>query len=277
MRASLLVLLLAACGQSEIRSVDMSLELRSAVSEVPIGTAFDLDVVRVWAKSMVPGEWNPGELAPLRVRLVDSKRIENDTHFQETHTYRAYAFTPGEIEIPAPKFRAIPRRGGLERTVAGNTLTLRVKGSIDPAHPGEVELPGETPTRPFPWAWVGVGLLLLAGAALALRRRPPPPPVRVAESAPPPPPPEEIALRRIEALRAQAPAAFAEELVALLREYIAAPPESTLQELAARESHEALGRALLPCDLILYARHTPDGDERARMLDSAAEFVRRAR
>ncbi len=66
-----------------------------------------------------------------------------------------------------------------------------------------------------------MGLLLLAAGALALRRRPPPAPEPVVESGPPTPRPEEQALRRIDALRAQAhgdPEVFALELVALLRE-----------------------------------------------------------
>ncbi len=284
------LLLLTACGGgAPIPAEDLLLRIETGATEVPLGAAFPLTVVRVWKSDLVPQAWSDEALAPLRVRLIDTRRREQGDHVEERRRYHGYAFATGVVQVPAPEFRAVPKRGGLERRVRGNALELRVTSALDPANPGDVELPGgpllDTLQPPFPWViTAGVVALLLAGAALVARRRHPAP-QPVVEEVEPAPRPDEIALRRIEELRAQPAGDHAEEFVAMLRIYLAERFDRRTRELTSPElaaiptdsaQRELLGALLRDYDLVLYARHEPSPAAGARMLDAAADFVRRS-
>jgi len=281
-------LLLTACGGgAPIPAEDLLLRIETGASDVSLGAAFPLTVVRVWKSDLVPQAWSDEALAPLRVRLIDMQRREQGDHTEERRRYHGYAFATGVVQVPAPEFRAVPKRGGLERRVRGNALELRVTSALDPADPGDVELPGGALTSPFPWAIAATtAALLLAIAALAIRRRHHRP-VRepVVEEVEPAPRPDEIALRRIEELRARPAGDHAEEFVAMLRAYLAERFDMRTRELTSPElaaiptdsaQRELLGALLRDYDLVLYARHEPSPAAGARMLDAAAEFVRRS-
>ena len=281
-------MLLTACGGgTPVPAEDLLLRIETGATEVPLGAAFPLTVVRVWKSDLVPRAWSDKALAPLRVRLIDTQRREQGGHTEERRRYHGYAFATGVVQVPAPEFRAVPKRGGLERRVLGNALELRVTSALDPADPGDVELPGGPLQPPFPWAIAaGAAALLLVVAALVarrLQRRPAPQPV--VEAIEPTPRPDAIALRRIEELRARPAADHAEEFVAMLRVYLAERFDRRTRELTSPElaaiptdsaQRELLGALLRDYDLVLYARHEPNPAAGARMLDAAADFVRRS-
>jgi hypothetical protein len=243
-------------------------------------------------------------LAPLEVRLVETRRREDSRHVEETRVYEAYAFALGEVTIPAPVFRARPRDGGRERATIGEDVTLRVRTALDPASPGPPEFPGDPLPRPepepspwwVPWSIGGaVAVLALGLGAWALHRRAARRrmPAVVEEAVPPPPPAHARALARLRRLRERRVQSRDEiescylEASAVLREYLGErfslrTRERTTEEvLAAPQTarvlappHRALvGEVLAECDLVKFARHLPPPSERDRVLDSAEEFL----
>lgn len=256
----LLPLLAAACGNgTAIPDLDAP-RITAGVSEVELGRAFPLTVVRTRAKEETAAEWNAAALAPLSVRLLETKRREDDRRVEETRRYEAYAFSLEDLSEP---------------------VALRVTRALDPERPGPAELPGGPLATPFPWlpwsfaAAVALGALFLL---VRLRRRRPAPP-----AAPPPEPrpgPHVRALERIGQLRTEPDVErFFVEAAALLREYAGErfevrAREMTTEQLTAAVGDARLEEALRSCDLVKFARFAPDASERARVLDRAEAFVR---
>jgi len=246
--ALLPLLLLLACGEP-IGTEPLRFE--TGVHEVALGRRFDLAVVRVWNEGDKPVEWDEGAL-DLRLRKTEVREAAG--RIEETRRYDAYAFS--EVAIPG--------------------LDLTVRRALDPAAPGEPELPDPPPSR---WGWWVAGAFLLAAILLLARRRRPPPPAPVPEAAPVEAP-RDVALRRLAALRESAgsPASFARELAALLRDFRGGSPQWSTEEFlaAAPADRAALAPLLFACDRVKFARHEPGEAERARLLDAAESFVREA-
>jgi hypothetical protein len=254
MRFLPLCLLLAACGDAPPPFTDEPLRVTTTVETVELGRAFPLTVVRTWNAGEAPGE---PELAPLAVRLVDTARRERNGRVQETRRYVAHAF--GDVRLPG--------------------LDLEVRRTLDPAAPGKAELPERAPDR-FPW-FLPVGAAMLLALFLIVRARraaPAPPPPAVPEQEPPPP--HARALERVERLRARLDAdveEFYREATALLRDYVGERDGVDADVLTAPELAALappLSAPLAHCDLVRFAGYAPTRDERARLLDDAAAFVK---
>jgi len=293
----------AVCGVTraqEPAAAELSLHVAAEAAEVGLGRAFELTVTRGWSRALEPEPWSDAALAPLVVRLEAAQRREMGGRVEETLRYRAFAFALEEVVVPAATVRAAPRPGerGAAREAAGNELRLRVRGALDPAAPGEVELPSdllEVP-RPARRAWLlGAAALAIAAIAGLLARRARAR-ARLAPSAPPAPPPvspHERALGRLRILRERTRGGLADAAEvhlaasAIVREWLdeahalRAPWRTTEQLLAAPATARALPpprRALLAdllarCDRVKFARFTPAAEEPPRLLDAAEELV----
>ncbi|MGQ0615130.1 MAG: hypothetical protein ACT4PV_15465 [Planctomycetaceae bacterium] len=275
MRRLALVALLAACGEREpFPTEGTPVRVTAGVRRVALGESFPLTVERVWRAASAPEPWSDAALAPLRVRLLETRRREQEGRIAETRRYAAYAFTSGELSV-AP--------------AGSEPLRLRVDTLLDPDRPGAVEPPEGPLPAPFPaWAWPALGTLALAALFLlyrARRRAPPLPRPSPPSTEPPPPAPHAHALAAIARLRARTPrsheetVAFCTEAAALLRDYAAERfqlrvREKTTQELLVAVPSEHLARALGSCDLAKFARKPPDSAARGRLLDAGEAFVR---
>ncbi len=302
-----LVVLLVACGgraqdpQPEQRSTspiageDLLIRITPEATEVELGKAFGLTVVRTWSDDLVPGEFHDSDLAPLIVRLVETVRREDSGHTEETRHYKCYAFSIGEISVPPVVFPARSRTGADERSVTTGELRFSVASSLPPEDPGSAELPRDAFPAPFPWVrWFGFGAgglvfmgLLFVFFAHQMRKA-------GADASSPISPANVRALRQLEALRRQSPAGLDETRAYFVRasqvarvyieeQFAVRVPKMTTEEfLAAPDTNRALSsdhRELLTnflgnCDLAKFARHTPTSAEREALLLAAEAFVR---
>jgi hypothetical protein len=211
---------------------------------------------------------------------------------------RLVAFETGSLVIPAQAI-AIVAEGGAVGTLATDAVKVEVKSLIanepepklkDDKGPGEKVLV-EDYTLLYILGAVGCGVALVLLTLLARwlwsKRRPKP--------APPPPPPrpaEEIALEKLEALRASAHLAegrhklFHILLSEAFREYLGnryrfdsleRSTEELLVELRARRLELALYRRVIDflseTDLVKFAKYVPDLAESSRLLDAAFALV----
>lgn len=290
--AALFVGLLAvsACGDgSPIPAEYLMVRVETATPEVTLGAGFPVTVVRVFSKDLEPSEFTEADLEPLRVRLLETNRRENDTHVEETLEFLAYAMTAGDVSVPPPLLVGTPVLGGAKLAVEGNRLELTVKGTIDPAAPGDAELPGDAiaPTRTF-----GLLLLLSLGGIAVLflvRRRHRSVPVVAPAELPAPPPLEDLALAELKRLRGKEPETNAEtqalylEVSGVLRGYLGRRfsidtvkrTSEELTALAPLTAHRRSLQAVLgPCDLVKFAKHAPTAAERGPLFDAAEQLVR---
>ncbi len=170
-RVALLVVVLVLCatcgGPAPIPNADVLLRITVGSESVAPGQGFAVTVVRVWRKDMHAAGWDEALLSPLVLRLQNVSRREDETRIEETHRYLAYAFTLEDVDIPAPVFAARPKDGGMPRVVTAPRIQVRVQPVVDPAAPGEPELPGDPPTRQREWTWL-LWLAALAGAGAGL-------------------------------------------------------------------------------------------------------------
>jgi len=273
--APFLILALAACGGSaSIPGEELLLRIE-AQDEVELGRAFPLTVVRVWSRDLTPAVWNDQLLAPLKLKLLDTRRRENERRVEETRRYEGYAFTLGDVTVPAPEFRAVARQGGAERVMTADALEIKVRAALDPTDTGEAELPGETltPSRAWMYWTLGFVMLLAAGAVLLLRKR--------ATVPPPPAPPTDDTPSAATIALAQLAGCTVLDLPDVLRSYIAArfgvrTAESSSEELlqnAAIERRDLLGEVLRVCDLAKFACLAPNDQESETALGTAIRFV----
>lgn len=301
--ASVVLVLAAGCGGAApeaeeaiaaptgpIPECELMLRIRAGAAEVEFGAAFDLEVVRVWSRELVPEAWSDDLLAPLEVRLVGSSRREDAERVEETLRFRCHAFGRDRIQVPPPVFRAWRRDDRSERVALGEGLLLGIRSALDPDAPGPVELPGEPIPPPGPWlertllAAVALAALIVAWRLWRARVR------RAYEV-----PPHELALERLQRLRERVPRGREElrsdsvEASSALRDYLAGrfevrAPERTTEEVLedprtgsalAAEQRDALGEFLEHCDRVKFALHEPVAEERERQLDSAEGLVRK--
>ena len=171
-------------------------------------------------------------------------------------------------------------------------MMLAALNTAPPSQPAPPEIKDiAPPVDIFPWpAWMVVCAIVIVLAVLAgivaiivirMRNRP----------APPPPTPREIALRELEALRAQVekqpPYDFSIAVSGVLRSYIGAQyrlhaREQTSPEFLAAISHSVkfsenekalLGRFLERCDLIKFARIAATSEDSRELFGNAIAFA----
>lgn len=299
--------LLAACGggaqepQPEqrptppISSEDLLIRVTPETTDVDLGRAFGLTVVRVWSDDLVPDEFNESDLAPLTVSLVDTAHREDGGRTEETRHYKCYAFSVGAISVPPLVFRATSRTDADERSVSSEELSFSVASSLPPEDVGPAELPRDAFPAPFPWArWLGFGAvgLVVVGFLFVLFARHG---RKIGgDSSSSTTPAHVRALQQLEALRQLDPEspeetrAYFVEASQVARVYIEeqfsvhVPKMTTEEFLAAPDTNSALSsdhcellaKFLGSCDLAKFARHTPTPAERGVLLVSAETFVR---
>lgn len=289
--------LVAACGGgAPIPAAEVLLHVTSGVAEVELGRGFDVTVVRVWERNLVPEAWDDRALAPLSARLAETRRREDGRRVEETRRYLCHAFDAGLVVVPAPSFTATPAGGGTPRTARGDALTLRVHPTLDAAAPGPPELPGGPLEEPTPWLPWGAVILAagLATALLVARRRrraagrtipSATPPAAAVES------PAAVSLRRLAGLRGRADAErVSDETARIVRDFLVErfgvpANERTTDEVLSAVPFDARGGAAAPsrddlrdvlgsCDRVKFARHLPSAPEIAHLLSTAERFVR---
>ena len=258
-------LLFAACGHQAPMS-EPGLHVTAGRTEVELGRAFPLTVVRAWNRQREEPGWSDRLLEPLVVRLLETTQRRDETVVEETRRYRAYAFSLGDLSAP---------------------VELRVRRALDPNRPGSAELPVRPAPGSFPWWLAGAGAVALLALVIALRRwrapLPAPPPRGATDESGPGP--EVAALERLARLARRTPQGrreteeFFVEASAIVRGYSGArfslaATEMTTEELTARVAKPSLADCLRRCDRVKFARHLPDPDERKRILDRAEAFVR---
>jgi hypothetical protein len=207
---------------------------------------------------------------------------------------------PGRNTLVLPRLPvAVARANGDISTVCTHPHTIAVEDPISDTPDAQPK--PNPPPRPQREEWkeaklaamfVGAGLVLGLIAAYAYRRwknrpRPVPPP-------PPPRPPWELALERLYDVRhaglleTERQSEFCDRVSDALREYLGAKLgfdglESTTDEIAAQLAKGTLGETesarvlsvLRECDLVKFAKFTPQAAACVAMLDSAEEHVRR--
>jgi hypothetical protein len=295
--AAVLLLVVASCGRgAPIEDVDLAVRVTAATDVVELGRAFPVTVVRTWRRGLEPEPWRDELLAPLVLKLESEQRREDARHFEEMRRYRGYAFAAGEISVPAPTVVARGGAGEAPVTASAEPIVLRVRPALDPSAPGAAELPGDPLPLPAPWrTWALAAAAIVAGMAIAQRARrrrapdtpAPAPPAAAAEKGP-----ATAALRAIETLRAREPRDQAEsdawhvDAAAIVRTYASArfgvhARESTSEELTSAVAVATGGAPSAPlrdvlfaCDAVKFGLSATTADERARVLDRAAEFVR---
>lgn len=247
MKRIALFVLLTACGNGGPIGEE-PLRLSANVSEVALGQAFALTVVRVWTRGSPAPEWDTDALD---LKLLETEVREEGDRVQETRRYDAYAFSLRDVSLP-----------GLE---------LKVRPSLDPASPGAPELPAPPAAR---WGWAVVGAIVVLLVVAALRRKKPEVAAPVVASEPVEPS-SAIALRRIAALREDPVDAehFAREAAGLVREYLGGRDDWSTEEFLAAHPSDLLAHVLLTCDRVKFARLEPSANQRNRVLESAEELV----
>jgi len=216
----------------------------------------------------------------------------------ETMEVRLVAFEVGALEIPAQGISVVDAAGNVG-VLATEPYTVEVKSLI--ANEPEPKLkpdagPGERVFEKDYTPLYVLGAIGCAGALVLLtllgrwiwskrRKRPGPPP-------PPPRPAEEIAIEKLEALKASAHLAegrtklFHILLSEAIREYLGnrygfdsleRSTEELLVELRRRRLDRALFNRMLDflseTDLVKFAKYVPDVAESARLLDEAFALV----
>ena len=265
-----------------------------SASSVPIGTPVSLRVTAFYPAGVRLAWAEPGSDAIIASRLhARNRRISRDRMKSEWE-YRVLPVAVGSHAVFTGEVRTVSSSGEV-RASRRPDLTLRVE-SMKPdlnAPPRAMRGPLDPPDRVPPWVWVLPLIALLAalaglGARFASRR------IRTAVSRMPPPvPPHERALAALHALEntgivdAGDPEPLFVRSSGIVRTYVeerfhVRAPELTTEEFlrAASDSSDlsaaarsGVGRFLIDCDLVKFARHQPDIPARRAALHSAIEFV----
>lgn len=242
------------------------------------------------------------EFAPFEVHATDVQELEQDHGRRFVFTLELLAFEPGEHTIGPVRLRVVTADGTIGH-VSTEPLTVTV-GSLIGNEPNAELAPPTEPVRvmeeDYTLAWIAgaIGVILLLAVIMMLvarwwarREKPLPPP-------PPPRPAWEVAMERLEALRrtladrmaAADVVGWADELSDTVREYLGRRYgfdglESTTDEVISRLrkiqpvgiSVEEVASMLGDCDLVKFAKATPEEQECEQLLASATNLVRRTR
>lgn len=127
---------------------DLVVVVSATTTEVELGRPFGVTVELRWNETLEPEAWSDASLAPLVVRLQDHSRQQRAGQITETRRYQAYAFTSGEVVVPSPFVRAMPRDGGTERLAFADDLVVQVAPALPVNASPDAELAHEL--RPAP-------------------------------------------------------------------------------------------------------------------------------
>ncbi len=268
----------------------------TAKPEVDFGQPFPLRVERSWRRGMRPSACDLRALSPLVLEPTESSRIERGGCVIETRLFRAQVFAHESVTIGPLRLIAVPENGGAPEEATSEPLTVRVRSSLAGVDDLAVEQPMDLARPQVADGWeVPVALAafaVLALVAFALQSR-----SRRSESAPLP----ATNLEPARDLRADAFAAFvdlesrpssdgefAERLALAVRGYARLrlrlrADTLTTEEIAGslrQQEHvkaaERAAAALLPCDLVKFARMSLGAEQRLRAIAAAREFVEAA-
>jgi len=301
----LISILIFACSESApIPKHDIFLQIIAGNDEVEPGTAFPLTVIRVWKNDLTPEEWSDKTLDPLVVKLLEKSRRSDGDRTEETLSFLCYAFSLEDIVIAGPVFKAKSADKGLESSVTGNELLIRVEPVLDPLNPGDVELPGDILEKPFAWLfWSAIGAVAIAAFSLVIwrmRRKQTPSVISHFEAEPtkqPPPEPDIKALMRLKKLRMLDPKSEEEtqtyymEASALMGEYTSEQFSMGAKKLTSEERIDALYLAgaveagsqvdlkiyLSSCDNVKFGCYSSTGHDRDNLLDTGEKFLKETR
>lgn len=268
----------------------------TASAEVTFGQPFTLRVERSWRRGMRPSAFDARALSPLVVEQTDSSTQQRGELVVETRRFRAQAFVRESVTVGPLRLVAAPEQGGAPVEAASEPLVVAVRSSLPAGGDLAVEQPMELarPEDPRGWGWV-VAIVVVAVCALVARalrsraRAALPAPVAVAAAEP------------LRDLRAEAFAAFAalesrpasdeefaERLALAVRGYARSrlrlrADTLTTDEIADSFRLHAKGdaaaratAALLPCDLVKFARMRIGAEQRACAIADARAFVEAA-
>lgn len=235
------------------------------------------------------------------LELAD-RRLRSEAQGERTRTVfelDLLALEPGELEVPALTLRLLGPSGELgEAHTRAEPLTVR---SLIANEPNAEAKPASKPIAvmrdDYTLAWVGLGLLgaaLVAGATLLAsrwwRQRP-----KAPEPLPPPRPAWDVAFEKLERLATQKDQLLAEErgvefidgVSDALREYLGlrygfdglerttGEIVGTLEKLRPPQlSLSGVALLLDQCDLVKFARATPDDEQCDDLLNGAFGLVR---
>lgn len=294
-RAALVGVLVAACGGGPpIPETDLLLRVVPGAEEVTFGRAFPLTVERVWDRTLVPDAWDDAALAPLVVRLTDTRTQDDGRRVREVRRYEAFALTLDAVEIAPITAEAAPQGGGLARSVTSDPVRVRVVAGIDRRSPGAAELPSPPLAEPQRALWAAGAATAIVATVLALRRRRSAAPAPTPAAAPAADPADVRALARFESMRALPVRtepevdAFHVAAAAAMRDYlrkrfgVPAAERTSDETLAALRSVrtlagpqlDALAAFLSGCDLAKFARGGATSAQCSSLLDDACRFVR---
>ncbi len=259
-------------------------------TEVPLGKAFELTVVRTWSAELRPDPWDPAVLQPLEVKSLGVVRSTADGVTREELRFHAYAFARDALVVTSFPFKARGPDGAVHEA-ASPQLNLIVESALDAAEPGPVELPGAPMAEPFHSGpllrWLALALATAGGGLLLFRslRRRGGAGSRLSAAAE-----AEGRLRSAQALpqgSAQEVQAYYLALTDLVRDYVEraygvhVPGMTTEQFLGSPqvrgalggETQELLGRFLGECDRVKFGRLPTTVDDRAAAWRAAEGFV----
>lgn len=268
----------------------------AAKVEIVFGQPFVLRVERTWQRGMRASTFDARALLPLVVEQTESSTQQRGDLVVETRRFRAQAFVRDSVTIGPLRLVAAPEGGGAPVEAASEPLVVAVRSSLSGDGDLAVEQPMELarPEAPRGWGWILALVVAAAFAAVsrALRMR-----ARVATPAPVP----VVTAEPPRDLRAEALAAFAalesrptsdEEFAQLLAFAVRGHARAMLRlradtltteeieaSLRLHAKADAAARAtaaLLPCDLVKFARMRIGAEQRARAIADARAFVEAA-
>lgn len=274
------------------------LSVKLAKADIAVGDLAEL-ALEVDAPAGAEVAFPEQPLGPLEQVRRDVTTREENGRTITTFTLGLLALEPGEVTLPALDLRVIGQNGELEHlrsTPQKVKVTSRIANEPN-AEPKPATGPVAVVQDDYTLAWVGLGLLGAALVALTtlyvsrwLKARPKPP-----VPLPPPRPPWEIALEELSVLAGQKTQLLAEErgevfvdrVSDTLRAYLGRRYgfdglESTTAEVVAtleqlrpdKLSLSGVSLLLEQCDLVKFARATPDEEQCEDLFNGALGLVR---
>lgn len=167
-----LVLLLAACGGSELADQPAVQRIQVDETQLDFGAAFSVQVVRIWERDWQAQPWDEAVLAPLQVQQRDVRVRERGRHRVETRRFQARLFELGRVEMRPQGFEVADPDSGERFLAASEPVVFEVRSILPPGDTLEPELPGgplrtgEAPWRGGRRSWLAALLFLVLIALL---------------------------------------------------------------------------------------------------------------